>query len=617
MKLVGLVAANTTGELVEEVTRMGNALQRPSASLHTLLARPGFAVMTAGNVNSQRTASCEQVTLWFTGELFEDSAPASDTAAWLMERYLAKGAAGLYGLNGLYTVVIWDERKKRLELINDRYGLSRMYTWQGAGRFAFASELKAIARAPGYRPLINEITVADLLSVDYPLDQRTLLEGVSILPPASHLVVTGWQVQLTRYWEPAFTPRLDIGLDEAAEQLFRLVCKAVERRMTPATALLVTGGLDSRLIASAVYELGLQQQAQTFSLGPERCFDVSTGRRIAGLLGFAHRRIPVAPDFMARYSALCVERTEGNMNAHGAWILASEAPLRAAGVQAVMTGVGGEQISGRYSVVEKNFASVDEGVDWYFRQKFDHAVVKQLLRPEVYERVASESLESIRRSVISVADESLFNQFDGMSLYQHYRRHASTHDVLGPAVRPADPFYDNDLVDFALRLPPELRANGRLFLYILKKKFPQLARLPYNVMGESAEGGAWRPHINRARRLGIRALRKLLGVNLTFGPPGCVDHNTWLRTASREYVLAELLSEDCCEGIIDPASLRSLVEAHMSGRANAYRPLSALLTVSLFQQLVTHGEILPRPVAAAEEVEVQPAVAPMVGLATD
>ena len=49
----------------------------------------------------------------------------------------------------MFAVAVWDGERRRLVLARDRFGIKPLYYRDGAGEFAFASELKALRRLPG------------------------------------------------------------------------------------------------------------------------------------------------------------------------------------------------------------------------------------------------------------------------------------------------------------------------------------------------------------------------------------------------------------------------------------------------------------------------------------
>ena len=126
----------------------------------------------------------------------------SDTEV-ILHAYEAWGEACAARLNGMWAFAIWDIPRRRLLLSRDRVGIKPLYLWQDAGRFAFASEIKALL-ALGIPRRANEAAVYDFLAANLSdHTDATFFDGVHALPPAHNLTLdlaSGAQ-QLTRYWE--------------------------------------------------------------------------------------------------------------------------------------------------------------------------------------------------------------------------------------------------------------------------------------------------------------------------------------------------------------------------------------------------------------------------------
>jgi asparagine synthetase B (glutamine-hydrolysing) len=170
-------------------------------------------------------------------------------------------------------------------------------------------------------------------------------------------------------------------------------------------------------------------------------------------------------------------------------------------------------------------------------------------------------------------EEQLSSRYDNF-YYQLMRRYP-TGNLLNTAVDVHEPYLDNDLVDYCLQLPPELRANGKLFQQLLERRFPRLAAIP-GARTPPRPGfwqRAWR-QLNRRLRQTLFFLRPE-----PYGddPGRAILYNHWMRNAARAYVTG-LLTSDLLGDTCDMHVVKRLLNDHMTGRRNAYRPLGALVT---------------------------------------
>jgi asparagine synthase (glutamine-hydrolysing) len=114
------------------------------------------------------------------------------------------------------------------------------------------------------------------------------------------------------------------------------------------------------------------------------------------------------------------------------------------------------------------------------------------------------------------------------------------------------PFLNREMIEFAARMPPELKLRGLKRKYILKRALEKV--LPPDVV--------W---------------RKKAG----FGAP----IRSWLRGALRPLV-AELLSEETVRrrGLFQPAEVSRLIELNQSGRQDYSLQIFQLLNLELWQR---------------------------------
>jgi asparagine synthase (glutamine-hydrolysing) len=86
---------------------------------------------------------------------------ASDTEV-LVHLYEEHGDDFVTHLNGQFAIALWDARRQRLVLARDRVGIRPLYFTRIGGRFAFASEVKALF---ALRDVPRRLDAAGLASV--------------------------------------------------------------------------------------------------------------------------------------------------------------------------------------------------------------------------------------------------------------------------------------------------------------------------------------------------------------------------------------------------------------------------------------------------------------------
>ena len=151
----------------------------------------------------------------------------------LVHGYEQWGIEGLVErLNGMFAFAIWDAGRRELHLVRDRLGKKPLYYGWHAGRFVFASELKAIwTLAPGEWK-VRPDSIARFLYWSYLPGRETIYTDVYQLLPAHILTLTPARTQERRYWRLSFANKVTgaYGRVGRADR-----CSAHRRCATPAS----------------------------------------------------------------------------------------------------------------------------------------------------------------------------------------------------------------------------------------------------------------------------------------------------------------------------------------------------------------------------------------------
>jgi asparagine synthase (glutamine-hydrolysing) len=190
-------------------------------------------------------------------------------------------------------------------------GKKPLVYFEGPGGLVFASEIHAL-RAHKDCPTELDPEALDLyLSLGYVPAPRTIYQGMRKLPPA-HCAVYGPQgLSIWRYWDVDYRTKLDISEAEALELAWATLRESVRLRLESDVplGLLLSGGVDSSLIAAVVAELSPGQgQAFCMGFGEAKYNELPHARAVARHLGLSltHEIMPPAslealPEIAARY----------------------------------------------------------------------------------------------------------------------------------------------------------------------------------------------------------------------------------------------------------------------------------------------------------------------------
>ena len=222
----------------------------------------------------------------------------SDTET-LVHLYEDHGTALARELRGMYGFAIWDDRRQRLLVVRDRLGIKPMYYWSTGEGVAFASELRPLTTLPELPRTLDPSAVVDYMAFGYVPEPRTILAGVSKLPPG-HLLEwtreTG--IRIERYWSPSIAEQR-ISDQDAIEETRRLIDESVRIHMLSEVPLgaFLSGGIDSSGVVATMARFS-DQPVRTFSIGFEEPeFDESAhAADVAQVIGTRHTQLIVRPD---------------------------------------------------------------------------------------------------------------------------------------------------------------------------------------------------------------------------------------------------------------------------------------------------------------------------------
>ncbi|MBL4597764.1 MAG: asparagine synthase (glutamine-hydrolyzing) [Rhizobiaceae bacterium] len=200
-------------------------------------------------------------------------------------------------LNGMFAFAIYDKLKRQLYLARDRFGEKPLFYAYRKNHFAFASELSALALAPGVGNSLNRMAIQKLFAYGYIPGPTALYEGTKKLPAGHSLLfdMQSGEMFLNQYWKFELNP--DHSLEnrhsaELADELEFLIHQAVSRRMVAdmPIGIPLSGGIDSSSILAAATAGAPSGSINTFTIGfHQKSFDESAyARRVAEWLGSNH-----------------------------------------------------------------------------------------------------------------------------------------------------------------------------------------------------------------------------------------------------------------------------------------------------------------------------------------
>jgi asparagine synthase (glutamine-hydrolysing) len=278
-------------------------------------------------------------------------ATRSDTEV-LVHLYEEFGVEMLSQLHGMFAFSIWDIPRQRLFIARDRSGMKPLSYLERDGGIAYCSELRSLYAFDSEALTIAPDAVMQYLAFGYVPDPNSIFAGVRKLPPAHFLTWSpGRGVQVQRYWtQPA--PTLDGMVEEdVVQEIRRRLDEAVRSHLESEVALgaFLSGGLDSSTVVALMCRHATGR-VKTFTIGfAEDEYDESAvARQVALELGTEHRELIVRPDVELMFETIATMFDEpfADSSAIPTFLVAQ---LARQSVTVALSGDGGDELFGGYT----------------------------------------------------------------------------------------------------------------------------------------------------------------------------------------------------------------------------------------------------------------------------
>ena len=479
------------------------------------------------------------------------------------------------------------------------------------GALIFASEAKAILATGLVERALDPEALNQFLTFLWAPDPNTLFQGIRTLPPAHTLTFHEDQVQLGEWWDVSFD-EIEEGRSEAwwQEQTLETLDRVVNMEMVADVPLgsFLSGGIDSSGIVAmmkrhsggrkvSTYTVGIEAEDLRYDIIPD---DVQWARRVNQHLDTDYHEITLQPAVAELLPKLVYHMDEPAIDMAIPSYLVSQAARET--VRVMLSGMGGDEVFAGYPrQLAMKIAGAFDPAPAMLRRPLMKTIERTL--PGGMPGKLTAPLRNAKKFARSAAlnfeerylgygtyftDEAKQQLYSddlraatrGMDAYAVHRRYFDRAKNAAPLNRllyvdlktflpclnliTTDktsmaanlevrvPFLNRQMIEFAARMPPEMKLRGFKRKYILKRALETL--LPHDVV--------W---------------RKKAG----FGAP----IRAWLRGALSPLV-GELLSDEVVRnrGLFRPEQVKRLIDQNLSGREDYNLQVFQLLTLELWQR---------------------------------
>ena len=509
------------------------------------------------------------------------------------------GTDALLKFNGMFALALWDRREKKLLLARDRYGIKPLYFFQNDKKLVFGSEQKAILEQPSFDRVINKKALLEYFTFQNIFTDQTLLKGVTLLP-AGHFATLEFddvskKLKQSRYWDYHFKePNSTIDKREYVEELDRLFQQAVNRQLVSDVELgsYLSGGMDSGSItALAAKNFPF---LKTFTCG----FDLSSASGIELAFDERVKAEAMSAKFKTEHYEMVLKA--GDMERcfpKLVWHLEEPrvgqsypnfyaAQLASKFVKVVLSGAGGDELFGGYpwryyrGATAKNFEQYIDEYYLYWQRLIPNVEISKVFSP-IWDDVKDVWTRDIFQDVFSNHSNLLERPEDFINHSLYFEAKTFLHGLfvvedklsMAHSLEPRVPFMDNDLVDFAMQCPVELKLNN----------LGEVIRLNENEVGRKAN--QYFQKTNDGKQILRDMMSRYIPTDIIeakkqgFSSPDA----SWFKGESIEFVCSKLLDEKApIFDYLHVGETKSLVNEHLTGQQNRRLLIWSLISVNEF-----------------------------------
>jgi asparagine synthase (glutamine-hydrolysing) len=245
----------------------------------------GFARLSIRDIENGKQpmeSLCGRYVIIFNGEIYNTEnlnealtkrgvtlRTSSDTEV-LLNILIIEGVSGLEQIFGMFAFVFYDRHEHKAIIARDRIGIKPVYVHIGKDEVFIASEQKAIQAGSSLTAEFNPTALSSYLSFRYPMWNNTFIKGIERLKPGHFYTVDANGLQEFKYWSiPVTQEKYERPASLIIEEGEELLTQVVKQHLIADVdvGILLSGGLDSSLIAAIAAPLLDNKGVSTYSIG--------------------------------------------------------------------------------------------------------------------------------------------------------------------------------------------------------------------------------------------------------------------------------------------------------------------------------------------------------------
>lgn len=399
----------------------------------------------------------------------------------VLRSFMEWGPACVEHFCGMFAIAIWASKTGTLFLARDPSGMKPLYYVElpeGRG-FAFASEVKAFLRLPGFKVKVNRTALRQFLEFGYTFDaETTSLEGIRKLPPGHTMRVSNGVPDTPRaFFIPPAPERHDRrAVPEREAELYHTLSEVVAQHLVAdvPVGLLLSGGLDSSIIAALAAR---RTKITTISMGfAESAVDEQPyARLVAGHIGSEHREVVIRPEEIHEDLESVTWYFD---DLFADWGTVSTRLLykkcREQGIKVVLVGEGADELFGGYPIFEAAQGAPARPMTWKLFQLYRRYAGRRYGR----------QFRRFRSVMKSYLEQSGGDLFHAVRLFESRNQLPNNYVMkvdkasMSVSVEARAPFLDRRVTELAYRTPASCLLTGGSNKALLRSMAERYKLLP-------------------------------------------------------------------------------------------------------------------------------------------
>ncbi|RZV12714.1 asparagine synthase (glutamine-hydrolyzing) [Aliarcobacter butzleri] len=495
--------------------------------------------------------------------------------------YIEWGIECIKRFNGMFAFSLYDNFNKKFYLCRDRYGIKPVYYHITQDKtFIYASEIKSILEYKDYKSEVDKEALLEYFTFQNIFTNKTLHKDIQILEAGHYFEIDllSKEIEKKQYWDFDFSESENIKDErEYIEELDRLFTQAVQRQLisdVPVGSYL-SGGMDSGSI-TAIASNHFQKSndfLKTFTIG----FDLSSASGME--LSFDERAKSEYMSYMFKtehYEMVLksgdMERCMNNFAYHleeprvgQSYPNYYASKLASKFVKVVLSGAGGDELFAGYPwryYKAVNNDSFDNYIDKYYgfwKRLIPNKDIQNVFSPILKDTKVwtKDIFASVFKTPVNVQTPE---EYINHSLY--FEAKTFLHGLLvvddklsmAHSLETRVPFLDNDLVDFAQKIPVKFKLAN----------LNKVIKMDENEIGKMQKTNDGKVILRKAMSKYIpEDIHK--AVKQGFSSPD----NSWFKGESIDFVKAKLLNSDAnIYKYMDKDATQKLINEHLEGKQN-------------------------------------------------